>query len=120
MEEFEKSEMIKKIKQYIESGYVEVCGYDIEGFPLYRLTDKFFELHPEIQRSLHVYDSDLINSLWFKGFIDVSLDELGEPYFSLTEKSLFWEISMELDDDEKAMMYDIICYSNYIQENEGE
>lgn len=118
MEDFEKKEMIDRINKYIENGYIEVCGKDYSGKYLYRMTDKFFNDFPNLEKTLQIYDSDLINSLWFKGFIDVALDINGEPYFSLTEKSIFWEHSEELNDDEKAMMYDIICYSNYLEEGE--
>lgn len=99
-------------KELIEQGYLEIIGVDYEGDEIIRLTDKFFDENPHIIEESQMFDSDILASIWFKGFIDLKMGEDSEMYISLTDKSENWIRSKELTRKEKSMMYDIISYLN--------
>jgi hypothetical protein len=112
---------IKKIiEEMIINGYVEIIYQNSRGDDMFRFTDKFFDDHPEILEQMQMYDSDILSSLWFKDFIEIKMSEDNEMYISCTDKSHTWSESDELNDSEKAMMYDIIMYLMINNENKGE
>lgn len=110
----------KIIKKMLKKGYIEIVGINGVGDEIYRLTPLFYEEQPELVRSLRESESDTMSSLWFKGFIDIKMDENSNSYIYLTEKSIDWYDSDELTNDEKSMMY--ILYSTgryYDKEDDG-
>lgn len=108
----EDNEMEKMLSYLIEIGDIEIAGVNEDGNKILKFTDKFIKENPEIVEKMQKTDSDIMNSLWFKGFIDVSLSENGDPFISLTDKSMGFMFSNNLNIDEKKMMYDIMSYIN--------
>lgn len=101
------------IKMFLDRGYIEIVGYNPVGDPVYKITDLFYEEQKELVQWMREQDSDLLNSLWFKGFIDLMMDKDGLAYVYLTNKSEFWMDAEELTDDEKSMMYLIYSTGAY-------
>ena len=93
------------IKKFISLGYLTVVGYNSVGDEIYKFTDKFYEEHPDIVEYIKTKESDVISSLWFKGFVDLRMGEDGTSYIYLTDKSMEWYDTRELDSEEKSMMY---------------
>lgn len=98
------------IEELIKNNYLEIIGKNPEGEDVFRFTDKFLDENPEMIESYQSLDSDLLLSIWFKGFIDISMDEDSDAYISLTPKATNWMKSKELNDKEKIMMCDIIVW----------
>jgi chromosome segregation and condensation protein ScpB len=101
------------IQALLEKGYIEVVGYNPAGDPLYKITPLFYEEQAEVVEYMRKVDSDIMNSLWFKGFLDMKMDEEGSAYIYLTDKSDKWLESEDLTDDEKSMMYLIYSTGAY-------
>ena len=101
------------IETMLERGYIEVVGYNSVGDPVYKVTTLFYEEQSELVEWMKKKDSDIMSSLWFKGFLDIKMDEDGSAYVYLTDKSDVWVGSKELTDDEKAMMYLIYSKGAY-------
>ena len=99
----------KVIKKMLKLGYLKIVGINPVGDEIYQFTEKFYEEQPEVIRNMKMNESDIISSLWFKGFIDIKMDEDSESFIYLTEKSDTWYDTEELTQDEKTMMY--ILYS---------
>ena len=93
------------IEEMLARGYIEVVGYNPVGDPLYKITKLFYEEQADVVNWMKKMDSDIMSSLWFKGFLDLKMDEDGNAYIYLTTKSDSWVQSTELTDDEKSMMY---------------
>lgn len=89
----------------IKEEYIIESGINILGEPVYRFTEKFYSEQKELIKEIKKTESDLINSLWFKNFVDIQMNEKGEPFLYLTEKSDDWYSSDELTEEEKSMMY---------------
>jgi len=105
-------------KQMIENEYIEIFGTHEDGKEMVRFTDKFIDDYPEYFQKVKDTDDDIMRSLWFKGFINISLDENSDVYFGFTEKSAEWIDSEELTQPEREMMSDIILYSTLLGEGE--
>jgi len=105
----------KVIKKMIKAGYIEIAGVNAVGDEIYRFTEKFHKEQPEFIKTLKEAESDVISSIWFKGFIDIKMDEKSNSYVYLTEKSPEWYDSDELTEDEKSMMYIIYSTSQYYE-----
>lgn len=103
------------LKDMIQKGYVEIFGVFPDGREMRRLTEKFAEDFPDKFRFIDINDGDILSSLWFKGYIDIALDEDSEIYIGFTDKSNDWKETQELDKHEKDMMRDIILYSHLIE-----
>ena len=103
----------KIIKRMIKEGYVGVVGINQVGDEIYKFTQKFYDEKPEVVDYIRTTESDTLASIWFKGFIEMKLDEDNSMYIYLTEKSETWYDSDELTEDEKAMMYIIYSTGNY-------
>lgn len=101
------------IQIMLDRGYIEVVGYNPVGDPIYKVTKLFYEEQEELVEWMRQMDSDILNSLWFKGFIDMKMDEKGNAYIYLTDNSEDWPISDDLTDDEKSMMYLIYSTGAY-------
>ena len=101
------------IEEMLARGYIEVVGYNPVGDPLYKITPRFYEEQSDLVEWMKKMDSDIMNSLWFKGFLDLKMDEDGNAYIYLTDKSDFWVDSEELTEDEKSMMYLIYSTGAY-------
>ena len=101
------------IDMLLEKGYIEVVGYNPVGDPLYKVTPLFYEEQSELVDWMTQQDSDVMGSLWFKGFVDIRMDEEGNAYIYLTKKSDSWSTSEDLTDDERAMMYLIYSTGAY-------
>lgn len=101
------------INTLLERGYIEVVGYNPVGDPLYKMTKKFYEEQQELVQWMRQMDSDIMNSLWFKGYVDLKMDEKGNAYIYLTDKSNTWTDTKELTEDEKSMMYLIYSTGAY-------
>jgi hypothetical protein len=101
------------IKIFLDRGYIEVVGYNPVGDPIYKVTPLFYKEQEELVEWMKQMDSDIMNSLWFKGFIDLKMDKDGNAYVYLTDKSDNWTESEELNDDEKSMMYLIYSTGAY-------
>ena len=101
------------IKKFISLGYIAVVGYNSVGDEIYQFTDKFYEEHPDVVEYIKTKESDVISSLWFKGFIDIKMDEDGNSYIYLTDRSIEWYATSELDYEEKSMMYLIYSTVTY-------
>jgi hypothetical protein len=101
------------IQIMLERGYIEVVGYNPVGDPIYKVTELFYQEQQELVEWMRQMDSDILNSLWFKGFIDLKMDEDGNAYIYLTDKSEEWVQSEELTEDEKSMMYLIYSTGAY-------
>lgn len=93
------------VQQMMDAGYLEVVGQNKLGEDLYRFTKKFYREHEELAKMLKQAESDIMSSLWFKGFIDIRMDDKSNSFIYLTEKSDDWYDSDELTIDEKSMMY---------------
>ena len=63
------------IEIFLEKGYIEVVGYNPVGDPVYKITKKFYEEQKELLADMKKMDSDILNSIWFKGYIDLKMDE---------------------------------------------
>jgi hypothetical protein len=104
------------LKLFVEAGYVEVAGYNAAGDPIYKLTKLFYDEQKELAQWMKEQDSDIMNSLWFKGFIDLMMDSEGKYHIYLNERSDTWVRSDDLTEDEKSMMY--LIYSTGAYSNE--
>lgn len=89
----------------LKEAYIIESGINILGEPVYRFTEKFYKEQKALIEEIKKTESDLINSLWFKNFLEIRMNESGQPYVYLTEKSNSWYSSDELTDEEKSMMY---------------
>lgn len=105
------------IERMMERGYLEEAGFNAAGDPLYRITPLFYEEQYELVEQMKKIDSDLLNSLWFKGYIDLMMDEDGLGYIYLNNKSDKWINADDLDEDERAMMYLIYSTGAYYGAN---
>ena len=103
----------KVLKKMIKQGYIEVVGTNAVGDDIYKFTQKFYDEKPEIIEYIRTAESDVMSSLWFKGFIELKMDEESSMFIYLTEKSETWYDSEELTEDEKAMMYIIYSTGNF-------
>jgi len=101
------------IAAMIEKGYIERVGYNAIGDPLYKLTPLFYEEQQELVDWLRKADSDILNSLWFKGYIDLKMSDDGLGYIYLTDKSEHWVSAEDISDEEKSMMYLIFSTGAY-------
>lgn len=101
------------IEEMLARGYIEIVGYNPVGDPLYKITPRFYEEQSDLVEWMKKMDSDIMSSLWFKGFLDLKMDEDGNAYVYLTDKSDFWVDSEELTEDEKSMMYLIYSTGAY-------
>jgi hypothetical protein len=101
------------IKLFLEKGYIEVAGYNPVGDPVYKITELFYKEQEELVEWMRKADSDTLNSLWFKGFVELRMDHDGMGYIYLTNKSDDWTDSDELTDDERSMMYLIYSTGAY-------
>lgn len=101
------------IKIFLERGYIEVVGYNPVGDPIYKMTSKFYEEQEELVDWMRKMDSDILNSLWFKGYIDLKMDEDGHAFVYLTDKSEEWIEAADLEEEEKSMMYLIYSTGAY-------
>jgi hypothetical protein len=101
------------IEIFLEKGYIEVVGYNPVGDPVYKITKKFYEEQKELLADMKKMDSDILNSIWFKGYIDLKMDEEGNAFLYLTDKSEVWVDSEDLTEDEKSMMYLIYSTGAY-------
>lgn len=106
------------IDEMLKNEYIEPAGYNKVGEPLYRLTQKFYNENREMIDRLKVIESDLLSSLWFKNFIEIMMNEDGESYIYLTEKSQGWYSSDELTSEEKSMMY-LLYTTGYYEDDDG-
>ena len=66
------------LKMFVEYGYVEVVSYNVAGDPIYELTELFYKEQKELAQWMKEQDSDIMSSLWFKGFIDLMMDNVIE------------------------------------------
>ncbi|NBW58900.1 hypothetical protein EBR43_14220 [bacterium] len=105
-------------KDMIKHGLLEIFGTHEDGSEMFRFTDKFIDEYPEYFNIGSPTDDEVMRSLWFKGFISITLDENSDIYFSFTEKTQEWMDSTELTEIEKEMMHDIILYSTLLSEGE--
>ena len=101
------------IKKFISLGYIAVVGYNSVGDEIYQFTDKFYEEHPDVVEYIKTKESDVISSLWFKNFIEIKMDSEGYSYIYLTDKSMEWYDTTELNHEEKSMMYLIYSTVSY-------
>lgn len=108
----------KSLSDLIKEGLIEVVSVLPDGKEVFRFTDKFLDQNPELIESMQTNDSDIIFSLWIKGFLNVSMDTEGEACISLNEKSITWVDSPDINKKERAMMYDIIRCLLETQEGE--
>ena len=107
------------IEAMMRKGYLEEAGVNAAGDPLYRITELFYEEQAELVEEMKKIDSDLLNSLWFKGYIDLMMDENGLGFIYLNDKSDTWVNSEDLVEDEKAMMYLIYSTGAYYGANKS-
>jgi len=105
------------IDAMMKKGYLEEAGFNSAGDPLYRITPLFYEEQAELVEEMKKIDSDLLNSLWFKGYIDLMMDENGLGFIYLNDKSDSWINSDDLVEEEKAMMYLIYSTGAYYGAN---
>lgn len=104
------------IQAFIDRGYIEVVGTNQVGDPLYKFTELFYQEQYELVEYMRLQDSDILFSLWAKGYIDTMLDDKGMAHLYLTDKSDLWIESEDLTDDEKSMMYLIYSTESYVKE----
>lgn len=101
------------IEIFLERGYIEVVGYNPVGDPIYKITKKFYEEQEELVEWMRKMDSDILNSLWFKGYLDLKMDKNGSAFVYLTDKSEAWPDAEDLEEEEKSMMYLIYSTGAY-------
>lgn len=63
--------------QLIARKYLLVLGYTDDGSPITMMTDKMWEDFPNAARWFSIRENDLFNSLWFKGYVEVTSDQDG-------------------------------------------
>ena len=100
----------------IKNGYLEHVGDNKYGEPLYKFSKKFYEEQKELVDLINIKRSDILMSLWFKGFIEFKIDENSSGSLFLTGKSDTWYSSDELDAEERSMMYIIYSAGLYNEE----
>lgn len=101
------------IKILLDKGYIEMIGYNPVGDPIYKITPLFYEEQEEVIEYMKQVDSDIMNSLWFKGYLDLKMSNDGDAYIYLTDKSENWVKTEDLTEDEKSMMYLIYSTGAY-------
>lgn len=101
------------IRMMLEKGYIEEVGVNPVGDPLYKVTELFYREHADVVEWMRQQDSDILSSLWFKGYIDLKMSEDGLGFIYLTKKSDTWIDSEDLTEDEKSMMYLIYSTGAY-------
>lgn len=101
------------VRMMLEKGYIEEVGVNPVGDPLYKVTELFYKEHADVIEWMRQQDSDILSSLWFKGYIDLKMAEDGLGYIYLTDKSDLWVDSEDLTEDEKSMMYLIYSTGAY-------
>ena len=101
------------IRMMLEKGYIEEVGVNPVGDPLYKVTELFYKEHADVVEWMRQQDSDILSSLWFKGYIDLKMSEDGLGFIYLTNKSDTWIDSEDLTEDEKSMMYLIYSTGAY-------
>ena len=101
------------IRMMLEKGYIEEVGVNPVGDPLYKVTELFYKEHADVVEWMRQQDSDILSSLWFKGYIDLKMSEDGLGFIYLTDKSDLWVESEDLTEDEKSMMYLIYSTGAY-------
>ena len=106
------------VEKMLAAGYLTIVGQNSYGEPLYSFTEKFYAEQSDLVDFMKKSESDTLASLWFKGFIDIKMDEESNPYVYLTGKSDSWYHSDELTSEEKSMMYIIYSTENYYYEEE--
>jgi hypothetical protein len=105
---------------FLKKGYIEPAGKNIAGDEVYRFTDLFYEEQAELVEFMRIQDSDILGSLWFKGYIDLMMDNDGLAHIYLNDKSDNWLDAKDLSEEEKSMMYLIYGTGSYIQGDYGE
>jgi hypothetical protein len=103
------------IEIFLKNGYIEIVGQNSVGDNLYRFTELFYQEQSELVEQMRIQDSDLMNSLWFKGYIDLMMDDVGNAYVYLNNKSDTWVNSEDLTEEEKSMMYLIYSTEKYMR-----
>lgn len=101
------------IRMMLDKGYIEEVGVNPVGDPLYKVTELFYKEHADVIEWMRQQDSDILSSLWFKGYIDLKMSEDGLGFIYLTDKSELWVDSEDLTEDEKSMMYLIYSTGAY-------
>lgn len=104
------------IKMMLAHGYIEIAGENEVGDPIYRVTPLFYEEQSEMVAWMRQQDSDVLNSLWFKGYVDVKMDDDGNGFMYLTDKSDTWLEAEDLNNEEKSMMYLIYSTGTYLED----
>jgi hypothetical protein len=108
------------IDLFIRKGYVEIVGQNAAGDDVYRFTELFYQEQAELVEYMKLQDSDMLTSLWFKGYIDLMMDDEGRAHIYLNDKSDDWLDSKDLNEEEKSMMYLIYGTGAYVQEGYDE
>lgn len=101
------------VRMMLEKGYIEEVGVNPVGDPLYKVTELFYKEHADVIEWMRQQDSDILSSLWFKGYIDLKMSEDGLGFIYLTDKSDTWVDAEDLTEDEKSMMYLIYSTGAY-------
>lgn len=103
------SEVNDIIEQLILVGAVEVAGLDSKtGEFMYSFTPKASEIFPEFHEHMTNHYHAAIMELWNEGYIEIRMDDEGEPLVGLNEKSTDVEALAKLGDAERALMYAIL------------
>lgn len=108
------------IKVFLEKGYIELAGYNPIGDPVYKVTELFYKEQEDLVEWMRKADSDILNSLWFKGYIELKMDDDGSGFIYLTDKSDSWVDAEELTEDEKSMMYLIYSTGAFYDGDSGQ
>ena len=101
------------IRMMLDKGYIEEVGLNPVGDPLYKVTELFYKEHADVVEWMRQQDSDILSSLWFKGYVDLKMSEDGLGFIYLTNKSDEWVDAEDLTEDEKSMMYLIYSTGAY-------
>lgn len=90
----------------IDKGAVAFEGFDEDGEPLYRFTEKLQDVAPD----LHKMHTEMLNveimALWEKGFVDMDLFE-ENPIVKLTDKAFNKTSINELNDHLQKFLKEI-------------
>lgn len=103
----------ERIKKMIEQGYMRVAGKNSVGDEYYQFTEKFYREQPNLVSMIKKAESDVMFSLWLKGFLEIKMDSKGYTFVYLTDKSSTWADSEELSHTEKVLMYTIYSTEGY-------
>lgn len=105
------------IELFLRNGYIEIVGKNEVGDDLYRFTELFYKEQAELVEFMKIQDSDVMSSLWFKGYIDLMMGDDGQAYIYLNGKSESWIQGEDLTEEEKSMMYLIYSTGYYIKDD---